>query len=134
MIGRIAMGTANDRIGGKRSLIFCFIILIASLIWLQVASTAQMLFIFAVTYGFAHGGLFTVMSPTVAELFGTASHGLLFGMILFSGTIGGSIGPLLTGYIFDLTGSYRLAFMVLTAFAVLGLILITILRSPRLQR
>ena len=133
MIGRIAMGTANDRIGGKRSLIFCFIILITSLIWLQVASTAKMLFIFAVIYGFAHGGLFTVMSPTVAEFFGTASHGLLFGMILFSGTIGGSVGPLFTGYIFDLTGSYRVAFLVLTIFAVLGLILIIILRSPRLK-
>jgi MFS family permease len=134
MIGRIAMGTANDRIGGKRSLIFCFMILITSLIWLQVASTAKMLFIFAVIYGFAHGGLFTVMSPTVAELFGTASHGLLFGMILFSGTIGGSVGPLFTGYIFDLTGSYRVAFLVLTIFAVLGLFLIIILRSPKLKR
>ena len=31
------------------------------------------LFLFAAIYGFAHGGLFTVMSPTVAELFGTGN-------------------------------------------------------------
>jgi MFS-type transporter involved in bile tolerance (Atg22 family) len=89
-----------------------------------------MLFVFAVIYGFAHGGLFTVMSPTVAELFGTGSHGSLFGMILFSGTLGGSIGPWLTGYIFDLTGSYRAAFVMLTALAVFGLALIASLRAP----
>ena len=131
MLGRIVMGTANDRIGGKWSLIICFIILISSLIWLQVATGAWMLFIFAIIYGFAHGGLFTVMSPTVAELFGTGSHGLLFGVILFSGTIGGSLGPLLTGYIFDLTGSYQAAFTVLTALAVMGLVLIILLRKPK---
>lgn len=128
MLGRIVMGTANDGIGGKRSLIICFIILIGSLGWLQVADSALMLFIFAVIYGFAHGGLFTVMSPTVAELFGTGSHGLLFDMVLFSGTIGGSVGPLMTGYIFDLTGSYQAAFIVLTALAMVGLVLIISLR------
>jgi MFS family permease len=131
MLGRIVMGTANDGIGGKRSLLICFIILISSLIWLQVAIGAWMLFVFAIIYGFAHGGLFTVMSPTVAELFGTGSHGQLFGVILFSGTIGGSVGPLLTGYIFDLTGSYRAAFILLTALAVMGLALILLLRKPK---
>ena len=72
-----------------------------------------------------NGGFFTVLSPTVAELFGTGSHGVLFGIILFSGTIGGSVGPIMTGLFFDVTGSYRIAFLVLILIALLGLILIT---------
>ena len=131
MVGRIVMGTANDRIGGKRSLIFCFGLLIASFLWLQAADSAWMLFLFAVAYGFAHGGFFTVMSPTVAELFGTRSHGLLFGIVFFTGTLGGSIGPFLTGVIYDATGSYRLAFAVLTALAAAGLVMVLILRPQR---
>ena len=130
MLGRFTMGTLNDRIGGKRSLITCFIILVCGLVWLQLANGAGMLFLFAVIYGFAHGGLFTIMSPTVAELFGTASHGLLFGIVLFSGTLGGALGPLMAGHIFDLTGSYRLVFLILTAMALVGFILITTLRPP----
>jgi len=130
MLGRFTMGTLNDRIGGKRSLITCFIILVCGLVWLQLANGAGMLFLFATIYGFAHGGLFTVMSPTVAELFGTASHGLLFGIVLFSGTLGGALGPLMAGHIFDLTGSYRLVFLILTAMAIVGFILITTLRPP----
>ena len=128
MLGRILMGAASDRIGGKRSLIICFIIMLCSLVWLQIAGSGWMLFVFAVVYGFAHGGFFTVMSPTVAELFGTGSHGLLFGLVLFSGTLGGSIGPLLTGYIFDVTGSYRAAFLVLTALVASGFTLMAFLR------
>ena len=129
MLGRIVMGTANDRIGGKRSLSICLSLLVSALIWLQLADTAWMLFAFAVVYGFAHGGLFTVMSPTVAEYFGTAAHGLIFGMIVFCGTLGGSLGPWLTGYVFDLTGSYRVAFNVLIAMALAGLVLVFLMRS-----
>jgi MFS family permease len=126
MLGRIIMGTINDKIGGRRSLITCFILLISSLLWLMLAASPWMFFLFAAIYGFAHGGFFTVMSPTIAELFGTRSHGLLFGTVLFCGTIGGAIGPLLTGYIFDTAGSYQIAFVILTVLSILGCLLIAI--------
>ncbi len=131
MLGRIVIGTANDKIGGKRSLVICFILLLCSLFWLHVASEAWMLFLFAVIYGFAHGGFFTVMSPMIAEFFGTGSHGVLFGMVLASGTLGGAAGPLMAGRAFDVTGSYRIAFLVLTLLAVIGFVLITLLQPPR---
>jgi MFS family permease len=131
MLGRIVIGTANDKIGGKRSLVICFVLLLCGLFWLNVASEAWMLFLFAVIYGFAHGGFFTVISPTIAEFFGTGSHGVLFGIVLASGTIGGAAGPLMAGRTFDVTGSYRIAFLVLILLAVIGFVLITLLRPPR---
>ena len=133
MVGRISMGTANDKIGGKRSLTICFIILLCGLFWLQIAGTTWMLFLFAAVYGFSHGGFFTVMSPLVAELFGTGSHGLLFGLILFGGTIGGTVGPVLAGRMFDVTGSYQGVFWLLIGLALSGLVLITLLRPPELN-
>jgi MFS family permease len=129
MLGRIVMGTANDRIGGKRSLVIALILLITSLIWLQMAASAWMLFIFALIYGFAHGAFFTVMSPMVAEFFGTGSHGSIFGMVWFSGTLGGSAGPLLAGYIYDLTGTYRADFIILTLTSFMALLLVSRLRT-----
>jgi MFS family permease len=133
MLGRFVMGTANDRIGGKRSLIICGAVLFSALVWLQFATDAWMLFLFGVICGFAHGGFFTVVSPTVAELFGTGSHGTLFGMVLFCGTIGGAMGPLLAGYTFDLTGSYRTVFGVLSVLTLLGLTMIALLRPVRTE-
>lgn len=111
--GRLAMGSAGDRLGNRRALIICFIILLVSMAWLQVAKGLLMLLIFAVVYGFAHGGFFALMSPLVAELFGTKSHGVNFGMLLFIAGIGGGVGPAVTGYIFDVTHSYQLAFFIL---------------------
>ena len=131
MLGRIVIGTANDKIGGKRSLVICFILLLCGLFWLHVAEEAWMLFLFAVIYGFAHGGFFTVISPTIAEFFGIGSHGLLYGIVLASGTIGGAAGPLMAGRTFDVTGSYRIAFYVLILLAVIGFVLITLLKPMR---
>jgi MFS family permease len=128
MLGRVVMGTASDRIGGKRSLIICFSVLFCALLWLQVARETWMLFLFAAIYGFAHGGLFTVVAPALAELFGTGSHGVLFGIVLFSGNIGAAIGPILAGYVFDVTGSYRMIFFILAGAAALGIGLTSLLK------
>ena len=128
MVGRLAIGIAIDRIGNKKSMIICFLILIASFLWLQVAGELWMLYLFAAVYGLAHGGFFTVISPIVAEFFGIGSHGVLFGVVGFSGTVGGAIGPFLAGHIFDITSSYQLVFFIITGVSVVGLILISLLR------
>ena len=126
--GRLFIGTAVDRIGGRRGMLICFSLLLLSLLWLRSADAPWMLFVFAAIYGFAHGGFFTVVSPTVAEYFGMASHGALFGVILFFGTIGGAFGPLLAGRVFDTSGSYDLAFIALATMALIGLLLVTSIR------
>lgn len=128
VLGRLTIGALVDRLGGRRSLMICFAVLFASLLVLQWAPAPSWLFAFAAVYGFAHGAFFTVFSPTVAELFGTGSHGLLFGLVLFCGTLGGAVGPLLAGMAFDATASYGLAFLILTAASVAGLALVSALR------
>ncbi|MFC1966645.1 MFS transporter [Chloroflexota bacterium] len=124
IIGRFAMGITADKVGSKRALLACFLILIAALLWLQQAGDLRMLFLFALAYGFGHGGFFALMSPSVAEFFGTQFHGLIFGIVIFSGSVGGSLGPLLAGRIFDTTGSYNMAFLLLLLLAGTGFILI----------
>jgi len=62
-----------------------------------------------------------------------SSHGLIFGTLDFGFTVGAAIGPLLAGYIFDVTGSYQVAFLVCAVIAVVGLML-TILLTPTKTR
>ena len=128
MAGRFISGIAIDRIGSKKVMLFCFILLIAALLWLQIANMLWMLYFFAAIYGLAHGGFFTTFSPVVAEFFGIKSHGALFGIAMFSGTFGGAIGPFLAGYIFDITAGYVLAVWICALMAVLGLVLISLLK------
>ena len=131
VLARLAVGSFFDRVGGKGALILCLVPLLASLLALLVVNTPKSLFAVIVVYGFAHGGLFTVMSPVVAEYFGLKAHGALFGSIIFFGAISGSVTPVLAGYIFDTTGSYSMAFNFLIAMASSGLILTLVLPKRR---
>ncbi len=128
IIGRFFIGSAIDRIGNRRSMLLCFGLLILMLLWLQASKKLWMLYLFAVVYGFSHGGLFTVISPIVAEYFGIRSHGLLFGLAAFAGTVGGFLGPIFAGSIFDITGSYGIAFWGYVIAAAIGFGLIFSLR------
>lgn len=127
--GRILMGIAGDRIGNRPAYVICFVFLTISLGWLLVARELWMLILFAVIFGFGYGGLSALISPIVAELFGLSSHGVIFGVvIMFGGTAGMAIGPLLAGHIFDITGSYQTAFVMYVVISVIGLILASRLR------
>ncbi len=129
IVSRFVMGSASDRVGNRSAIAICCIILVVALFWLQWAKELWMLYLFSLVYGFAHGGFFAVFSPLVAELFGLKSHGTIYGMVYFGGTVGGSIGPLLAGRIFDVTGNYQLAFLICLAVGVMALILSLLLKA-----
>jgi MFS family permease len=133
IIGRVVMGSAGDRLGNRRALLISFIVIIIPLFWLQLAGELWALYLYAVVYGFGHGGFFALVSPLVAEVFGTISHGSILGVVLFLGQAGGGVGPTVTGLIFDVTGSYRLAFMIMLALSVVGFTL-SIMLKPIKQR
>ncbi len=128
--GRLLVGVLVDKIGGRKAFLVCVVPLSLSLLSLVFISNPKFLFGFALFYGFAHGGLFTLVSPLVAEYFGMKAHGVIFGTILFFGTIGGASMPIVTGMIFDAQGSYTVAFIVLALMAVAGMLLAWTLSPP----
>ena len=128
ILGRVAMGYASDRIGSRLALIVCCSSFIVSFVWLLWARELWMLYLFALVYGFGHGGLFAIVSPLVATMFGIRSHGTLLGIVFCCGNAGGAVGPLMAGYIFDITGSYRIAFFILIALSAIGLTISLALR------
>lgn len=128
---RVIMGSACDRIGNKLALILCFVFLLGSVLMLLVAKELWLLYIFAVMFAFAYGGMSAVTSPTIAGLFGLVSHGALFGVINVFGEGGSAVGSVLSGYIFDVTGGYQVAFLLCLALSIIGLSLIMVIKPIR---
>ena len=123
ILGRLALGWSVDQIGGKRGYMLCFALLFISLLLLRQIGDPSFLYGFALIYGFAHGGFFTIVSPTLAEYFGMRAIGTTFGTVVFFGTLSGAAGPLLAGWIFDSQGSYDSAFFLLATMAATGLLM-----------
>jgi MFS family permease len=134
ILGRLTMGAAGDRMGTRRAVIICFVVLLTALSWLQFAGETWMLYVFAPVYGFAHGGFFAILSPLVAEMFGIRSHASNLGMLFFIGMTGGAIGPIITGRLYDATQTYHIAFMVMLAAGAAGFVLALVLRPVSISR
>ncbi len=128
MLGRLVMGTLSDRIGCRWAMLGCFLLFVIVFAWLQVAGEMWMLYLFAVVYGFAHGGFYALSSPIVAELFGISSHGAIYGIVLFSAMAGGAAGPVFAGHIFDISGNYQIAFLACNVISLVGLVLTATLK------
>ncbi len=134
ILGKVLLGRAGDIIGSRQALLLSFILMSAALIWLVPAKTAWMLFAIAGIFGFAYGGVSVSHSPIIAELFGLRSHGLIFGVFDVGVMGGGAIGPLLTGYIFDVTNSYRMAIFLCAAISFSGILLTAFLKIKGRRR
>ena len=128
IIGRIVLGRVADIIGNKQALIIGFILMIAAMLTLIAAKMTWVLFSSAAVFGFAYGTCVSSQSPLVADLFGLNALGVILGFLSFGFTVGGALGPLMTGYIFDVEQSYTLAFLLCAGFGMAGLILSGLLK------
>jgi MFS family permease len=131
ILGNFVMGRVGDKIGPKNIFIIGFILMSASLFWLVQSREIWMLYLFSIVFGFNHGGNATAQAPLTARIFGLKAHGTIFSVIAFGFTTGGAVGPLVTGYLFDLTGGYQTAFIVCGVMGILGLILAMILKPTK---
>jgi MFS family permease len=131
ILGKVILGRVGDIFEVRQTLIFGFILMSAALIWLVPAKTQWMLFSIAGIFGFAYGGCTVSHSPLIAKLFGLKSHGLIFGVFGVSVMIGGAMGPLLTGYLFDVTNSYQMAFLLCAIISFAGIIFAAFLKMNR---
>ena len=94
-------------------------------------SAAGLLFAGFFCYGFGFGGTIPVSEYLWVSYFGRAHIGAIRGVSQPLTIIGPTIGPVLVGVGFDLTGSYRLAFIAVIATYLLGALLVAISRAPQ---
>jgi MFS family permease len=127
IVARLIMGSIGDRFGENRAILIGFTSLVMAMIWLMFSKDLWMLYLFAVVFGFSWSAG-TVGSAMIAEIFGLRSHGAILGACNFGYSIGVAIGPLSAGYIFDLTNSYEIAFLIVIAFTILGIVVTALLR------
>jgi MFS family permease len=129
ILSRVAMGVVSDKLGKKATFVLAISFLAVALAWTQFSVESWMFYLFAALYGIAHGAVFTLTTPLLAELFGLGSLGAIFGAVMFVGTIGGAIGPIISGRIFDITGSYQMGFLLSFALSIISIVLMLFL-SP----
>ena len=132
LVGRFAFGRLSDRTGDRRrALIPAFVLLLASLVVLAFTRSTATLMVFAALYGLGYAGYGPVIPALTADLFGVEDMGTVFGAVTSGGALGGAAGPVITGAIFDWTGSYAWAWALDAACVLASIVLIMRIRLPQ---
>ena len=76
--------------------------------------------IFVVVYGLGVGARIPMGTAIRGQYFGRKSFGKVLGLSMAPMSIMMMIGPLVAGRMYDITGSYDLAFYILSGVAILG--------------
>jgi MFS family permease len=134
-VGTIVLGGMADRIGARQVLAFGMLLLCVSLIDLfAVGSSALGLIatmLFIVGYGSPTGTTSTTIPMLLGECLGMRRFGTLMGITGFIATVASALGPIVTGLIFDMTGSYVVPYALCAGlFAVAALIAMMIYPAP----
>ncbi|MBI4186820.1 MAG: MFS transporter [Chloroflexi bacterium] len=129
--GGVIMATTGDKIGYRSALTITCVLLLAASLWLRLAGELWTFYVFAVIFGFAYGAWFALMPLVPAELFGLKAHGSIMGFTGFASTMGQAAGPVMAGYIFDMTGGYQLSFLISSIVTTVSLALSLLLRPVR---
>jgi MFS family permease len=130
IFGKLSMGVLSDRIGPQKVLAINMFLQGVSIFGLIASGSAFWVYFMAALFGLAYGGIAPQLPLLTAQFFGLSSLGSILGALIFSGAVGGALGPLLGGTIFDLSRSYGWSFSLAGIVVVSSFALIILLRRP----
>ena len=111
IVSRLGSGWISDRIGGLRTLLLGSTLQGVALLLFLPFNGLVSLYIVAALFGLFQGGLVPSYALIVREYFDPRQAGARVGVVLMATLFGMALGGWMSGAIFDLTGSYRAAFL-----------------------
>lgn len=133
-IGKFAFGWLCDKMKAKQACALSFVFLSAGAIILMLVkptTPVAIAWLAALILGLGAGGWLPTMSMLVSRNFGLAYYGAIFGMVSLFQAVGGSIGPLFSGLMFDTLSTYFWAFIVFLCLYAVAVPLILAVRRPK---
>lgn len=130
MGGRYGFGWLGDKFSKKWLLIILFILQPIAILTLIRVRVFMDLIPFVLLYSTAYGGTVVVKATITGDYYGRKNYGKIFGAIQGFSTLGGIAGPLIAGLVYDITGSYHLAFVSFAVLMIFTALLATFLKRP----
>ncbi|MCX5820278.1 MAG: MFS transporter [Deltaproteobacteria bacterium] len=129
-VGRYGFGWLGDRYNKKRLLIILFIVQPIAIFSLIRARLLIDVIPFLLLYSISYGGIMVVKATITGDYYGRKNYGKIFGTIQGFSTFGGIAGPIMGGLMYDIHGSYDMAFISFAIMMGFTAFLISFLKRP----
>jgi MFS family permease len=111
IVSRLTSGWICDHIGGLRTLLLGSTLQAIALVLFLPFDGLVSLYVISAMFGLFQGGIVPSYAIIVREYFSPREAGARTGTVLMATLFGMALGGWMSGAIFDLTGSYRAAFL-----------------------
>jgi predicted MFS family arabinose efflux permease len=134
IVSRLVSGWISDHIGGLRTLILGSVLQGVALLLFLPFDGLTSLYVVSAMFGLFQGGIVPAYALIVREYFDPREAGTRVSIVLTATLVGMALGGWISGVAFDLTGSYRAAFVNGIAFNLFNLTITTWLLRRAWQR
>jgi MFS family permease len=110
IISRVGSGFIADRFGGLATLLLGSVLQSIALGLYLGFDGLTSLYVVSALFGLFQGGIVPSYAIIVREYFSPQEAGTRLGVVIMATVVGMAFGGWVSGFIFDLTGSYRVAF------------------------
>ncbi len=107
---RIVSGLLADRLGGVRTLLLGSVLQCIALILYLPSDALISLYVVSLVFGLSQGGIVPSYAVIVREYMPAREAGARVGFVLMATIMGMALGGWMSGWIYDVTGSYQMAF------------------------
>ncbi|MER8484805.1 MFS transporter [Mesorhizobium sp. M1322] len=111
VVSRLASGFLADRIGGVKTLLIGSVLQALSLLFYIPFDGLASLYVVSLVFGLSQGGIVPCYAIIVREYMPAKEAGQRVGIVMMATIFGMAIGGWMSGWIYDLTGSYAAAFL-----------------------
>ncbi len=131
IVGRLALGAVIDRLSKRWVAVVLMVAQAAATVGLLGArGNLVLIYLVVLAFGLGMGCVIMLQTLLVSDLFGMASFGEIYGATMLAATAGMAAAPWLSGYLYELFGSYEVAFVFFAAIAVLAAASVALARPP----
>lgn len=128
--GRYGFGWLGDRFDKKWLLFMLFIVQPVAIFSLVRVSVLTDVIPFVLLYSISYGGIIVVRATIMGDYYGRMHYGKIFGTMQGFSTLGGIAGPVVAGLIYDINGSFRLAFLLFAVMMGFTALLMSFMKRP----
>ena len=111
VVSRIISGLLADKLGGVRTLLIGSVLQCIGLLLYLPAGGIVSLYMVSLVFGLAQGGIVPSYALIVREYMPAREAGSRVGFVMMATILGMALGGWMSGVIYDLSGSYQLAFI-----------------------
>jgi MFS family permease len=127
---RLGMGWLGDLLDKRKLMLGLLCALSVSVLLMGYTAEALIFTPCMIVYSLAYGGLASLQEPIRADYFGTKAFATIQGMSRSVQTLGTFVGPVLAGFLYDVTRSYTIAFGIFAFVSLAAMALMFAAKQP----